>query len=82
MSVGKLLEMPHGAPCIRAFAQLMEEFDYYFSSPAIQSMVTCVCVCVYASVCVRVRESVSASVCVRVRVCVYVCVCVCFATHT
>ncbi len=39
LSVGKLLEGAGGAAAVRAFAQMMEEYEYHVASAAAQSMV-------------------------------------------
>jgi hypothetical protein len=39
LSVGAILEGAGGAAAVRAFAQMMEEFEYHVASAAAQSMV-------------------------------------------
>lgn len=38
LSVSKLLDLPSGIPVVRAFSQLMEEWEYFYSGATMQSV--------------------------------------------
>ena len=38
LSLGRILHLPKGLPLVRAFSQLMEEWEYFFSSTAMQGV--------------------------------------------